>query len=352
VIKRSINKKNKIFLYFLIAIQQLSAQIVSPFNKLNVSDTSQIYSFIVSGHFHGASSNISTYPASSLLANIDTLNSLQPSFLMSLGDLFLDVNEINILHYQKSLFNKLKMPLFNAVGNHDLSGNLYEKVFDPTFFKIIINSELFIVLNTEVNDGSIKGEQLEFLKNTLFPDSLQGIKNIFIFSHRPVWAESIVKYKNLFQGNTRTILGNNNFPEIISLFQPISKSKNVYWISGSMGGGPSSFFYDRNDSVNITFMQTAIRDLPRDAVLLVTVNNGNILLKGVSLTDEVLKPIEQYNIDYWNKTIPPEQHFNFRLLPYLTIQIISHKDFWIGVFLTVLSFVVFLYIRRRWKKRK
>jgi hypothetical protein len=119
-----------------------------------------------------------------------------------------------------------------------------------------------------------------------------------------------------------------------------------------MGGGPSSFFYDKDDATNVTFIQTAIRDLPRDAVLLVNINNGGVLLKGISLTGKVLEPVEHYNIDYWNKTVPPEQNFNFRLLPYLTIQMISHIDFWVGAIFASLLFVVFLFIRKRWKKRR
>src|SRR6218665_2527740 len=154
------NKKNAFVFLLLLALNAAQAQVVSPFNKRTLKDTVTDYSFIVSGHFHGASTNISTFPASSLQANIDTLNKLKPLFLMSLGDMFLDVDQSYLDHYQKSLFDKLTMPLFNAVGNHDLSnGNMYEKVFGKSWFAFKAGMETFIVLNTEVDDGNIKSEQ-------------------------------------------------------------------------------------------------------------------------------------------------------------------------------------------------
>jgi hypothetical protein len=332
----------------------MSAQILSPFNKLKIQDTSEVYSFIVSGHFYGASTNTSTFPASTLLANIDALNSLEPSFLMSLGDMFIDVNEKYLKNYRSSLFLRLKMPLINAVGNHDLAnGNIYEKEFGKTYFSFLISTELFIVLNTELDDGSIKKEQLTFFRDALNSARSENIKNIFVFSHRPVWAEQSSRYGKLFKDNTRTSIGENNFSsEVEPLLKEISKAKNVFWLSGSMGGGPASFFYDKDEETKITFIQTAIRDLPRDAVLQVNVNNGGVSFKGISLTGETLKPIEDYNVLFWTKTTPHEEKFNFRLLPLMILQMLTHHFFWIGVITTLISCFLILLIIKRWKRKK
>ncbi len=351
-------KKNKvliiIFLQFIVVSNLLSQQIVSPFNKLSINDSVANYSFIVSGHFHGASTNVSSFPASSLLANIDSLNSLNPLFLMSLGDMFLDVDDLYIKHYQYSLFNKLKMPLLNAVGNHDLSNhNMYEKAFGKTFFSFTHNSELFIVLNSELNDGSIKDEQLKMFTDALNSASSTTIKNIFIFSHRPIWAESIEKYKKLFTDNTRSSFQNNFLSDIKPLLQSVSKKCNMFWISGSMGGtAPVSFFYDKDEETNVTYMQTAIRDLPRDAVLQIFINNGIVSLKGKSFSGQKLDKIENYNLNFWSKNIAPEQKFNFRLLPFLIMQMLKHYYFWIGFLLSIVLILVTTIIKRRWKKEK
>lgn len=349
--------KNRIGLFcfsFLLLIHLTSAQIASPFNKLSVVDTAENYSFIVGGHFHGESTNQSTFPASTIIAAIDTLNSFHPNFLMSLGDLFIDVNETYVNNYQKSLFNKLQMPIFNAVGNHDLSnGNMYEKIYGKTFFSFISHSSLFVVLNTEVNDGSIKGEQFEFFKNALLQGRTDSIKNIFIFSHRPIWSENNLTYENLFIGNSRTEFGTNNFEEEIKpLLTEFSKVKSIYWMSGSMASGPVSFFYHKESESRITFLQTAIRDLPRDAVLLVTVVNGQVAFKGISITGQNLEPIESYDLDYWKKNSYAEEPFNYRMLPYLTKKMLMHYYFWIGFVSSLLVLLVLRFILAKWKRRR
>lgn len=355
-------KRNKIILVVILQLLSCFAfgQFKSVFNKATSNTSSVVdslgnFSFIVSGHFHGSSSNLSTYPAATLLAGIDTLNSLKPIFLISLGDLFLDVNDTYIKHYQQSFFDKLNMPLFNAVGNHDLAnGNRYEKIYGPTYYKLSINDNLFIILNTEINDGSIEGEQLLFLKNLLDETGKNNLqfKNIFIFSHRPIWSENNRRYEKLFLDNTRTEFGENNFEtEVKPLLTKLSKTKNIFWISGSLGSSPASFFYDKDPETNICFMQTAIRDLPRDAVLQIQVINGRIELKGISLTGQKLEKIENYNIDYWIGAVPEEDEFNFRMLPYLIKQMLFHNYFWIG-FLSSLSILLILrFVYSRWKKR-
>lgn len=351
MIKGKINKYNTVFVVLLVFAKISNSQVSSPFNNHKLIDTSAVYSFIVSGHFHGSSTNKSTFPASSLLANIDTLNSLHPLFLMSLGDMFVDVNEQYIQHYKTSLFNKLNMPLFNAVGNHDVSnGNMYEKVFGKSFFYIKTGSEFFIVLNTEINDGSIEGDQLAFLSDAL--KSASSSKNIFIFSHRPVWSENYDRYKYLFADNTRTAIGKNNFESTIKplLFES-AKAKNIFWISGSLGGGPASFFYDKDPETNVHFMQTAIRDMPRDAALQVTVNNGIVSFNGISFSGEKLNSVESYNIDYWNKTIAPEKEFNLRLLPYLAKQMLLHYYFWIGFVSSLLLLFILRFLFVKWKRK-
>ncbi len=340
-------------IYFNTALSNiLVAQQTSPFNKMVLLPSDTDYRFIVSGHFHGSSSSISTFPASTLLAGIDILNAQKASFLMSLGDLFLDVNDSYIRNYESSLFGKLKMPLFNAVGNHDLSnGNIYEKKYGESFYFFEYNTELFIVLNTEQNDGSIKGEQLEMFKTALAKSASQKIKHIFIFSHRPVWSEENPKYADLFEGNTRSKFGAPNYKTEI---EPLLKEtkKEVYWISGSMASGPSSFFYDKDESTGIIFIQTAIRDTSRDAVLIVKSEKGKIAFTGLSLTGESLQPIEKYNVDFWSKNKGPEKSFNYRLLPYLTWLTITHHYFWIGFAIGILLLILLRWFFNKWRKRK
>ncbi|HET6226846.1 MAG TPA: hypothetical protein VFF27_11245 [Bacteroidia bacterium] len=340
------------FILFFLMRLVLVAQLSSPFNKLALTDQAADYSFIVSGHFHGGSSNQSTFPAATLLANIDSINALQPAFIISLGDLFTDVNEETVDHYNTSLFRKLKSPLFNAVGNHDVSnGNKYETLYGKSFYFFTYGKQLFLLLNTELNDGDIKGEQLELVKSALNKAKTGGIKQLFIFSHRPVWAEGNPRYTNIFKDNTQSKLGAPNFEkDILPLLQQVHLP--IYWFSGSMGSGPASFFYDKNEKDGITYIQTAIRDTPRDGVLRVELNQNTVSFKCISLTGQRLGPLEQFGISYWTKNVAPEQSFNFRLLPYLTWLMIKHHYFWIGLITGVILLFLFKLLMKKWGRKK
>jgi hypothetical protein len=345
-------KGNITIILFLLGFNGI-AQISSPFNKRTIIDTSANYSFIVSGHFYGDQTNNSSYPASTILANIDLLNTLQPSFLICLGDLFLDVDDYFLSNYQKSLFDKLNFPMFNAVGNHDLAHkNIYEQKFGKEYFAFKKGEELFIILNTELNDGSIKNEQLDFFKNELSIENLVNINNVFIFCHRAIWAENIEKYKNLFKGNTRSIIGSSNFnSDLLPLIATIPNSKNVFWMTGSSGGGPASFFYDKNEKYHITFIHSAIRNTSRDAVLQVSITNGKVVLNGISLVGKDVKKIEEYNLDFWQTTKPEEEKFNFRLLPMYIKGIVFSLNFWIGIIAAIILIAMTLRIKK-WKTKK
>ncbi|MBN8697667.1 MAG: hypothetical protein J0L87_14135 [Bacteroidetes bacterium] len=343
------NKRYSLFSFaFWLNCILLSAQ-TSPFNGVVIKDSLKDYHFVVSGHFHGQSNNGSTFPAATVLSSIDTLNAIQPAFMMSLGDLFIDVDDVYLDHYKTSLFSKLKFPLFNVVGNHDISnGNRYEKEFGKSYSTFIIGSELFILLDTEMDDGSIEGEQLIMLKTALSSVKEKNISNIFVFSHRPIWAERIEKYNKLFLENTRTALGKNNFSEKILPLLQAHKDVNIFWMSGSMGGGPASFFYDKNQELGITFIQTAIRDTPRDAMLKVNVKNGEVHFEGISLTNQKLEKIDSYGIDLWLKDAKPETGFSYRLIPLYIKNMLLHRYFWYGIITCIgILFFVRLLLKRK-----
>lgn len=307
----------------------------SPFNKLSVQiQDSSNFSFIVSGHFHGSSSNRSGFPASTLLANLDTLNSSNAAFIVCLGDLFMDVKS-NIPNYNKSLFSKLSKPLFNVVGNHDLSGNAYQENFGETHFSFSIGENSFIFLDTERDNGDIEKEQFDLLKNAVESKA----KNVFVFTHRAVWVEEDEALSELFKDNTRSRFGNNFQKEILPILE--KSQAHVYWFSGSMGGGAKASFFYHPKSDKITYITTAIRDLPRDAVLNVNVQNGDVLFNTQSLTQNEVLELEDYNLDYWKMSKTEE--INYRLFPMYVKQLFFHKFFWIGLLLGLL--IMFLFVR-------
>lgn len=304
----------------------------SPFTGREVLvDSSGTYRLLIGGHFHGESTNRTGYPARTLLANIDTINSLGADVMLSTGDLFMEAR-LDLPRYQRALFSKLQVPLFNAVGNHDLDGGGYTDLFGSTTTRIDLGRDRILVFDTERDGGSIRGEQLDLLKAAADDARLQ---RLFIVSHRPVWAEDDT-YGELFAGNTRSVLGTNYAKEVAPLLERIAGHAEVFWISGSMAGGaPSSVFFQPH-APRITFIQSAIRDILRDALLVADVSPQGVEWSVLPLTAAPTFRPEDHDAGFWRARKGKREAFNWRLLPYYVKTTLLHRNFWWGVVATLL----------------
>ncbi len=322
------------------------AQIVSsPFNKLYPEvDSSDNYSFIVSGHFHGSSSNRSGFPANTLLAHLDKLNQSESAMMICLGDLFMDPEQ-DVKNFQWSLFDKLKMPLYNAVGNHDLT-DFYTGKFGKTWYSFVLGNDLHIVLDTEIDNGNISGDQLGFLKGECDKAEVRKYSNVFVYAHRTIWRDSYPELGELFEDNTQSTFESNYKNEILPLMAGISKQSKVWWFAGSIGSAPASFFYHKDWDTDVTYIATAIRELERDAVLKVSVKSGAVSFETMSLTGQDLMPLESYDVDYWN-THKPDSDFSWGLVPYYFQLALTHRYFWYGTAFAFMFLLTFRWIRKR-----
>ena len=323
----------------------------SPFNGLYVlpADSSGHYRILIGGHFHGESTNRSGYPAATLLANLDTINSLGAHLFLSSGDLFMDPVK-DLPRYLRSFFSKLKMPFFNAPGNHDLRAPddqdpiEFDLPFSPGRESDTIFYHRALELNTELAEGTINGDQLGRI------DALTaaiGLRSLFIVSHRPIWAEDDPQYSDLFKDNTRSTFGTNFRKDVYPLLEKIAQHAHVYWISGSLGGSaPSSIFFQRH-APNITYIQCAIRDEPRDALLIADVYPDTVKWSALSLTGRKPEAPETYAAAWWRSKRGKQEGFNWRLLPYLVRTTVFHRAFWWGAGLVLLLVVLVRRIVRR-----
>ena len=333
-----------------LAAKALGQQI-SPFNNREVEiDSTGNYSFIISGHFYGDGTNKSGYPANTLLANLDWINESDACMLMCLGDLFMDIKN-DLPKYETSLFDKLQIPLFNAVGNHDLTKTIYQDNFGPTFFKFRLGNDIHIVLDTESGNGDIEGEQLNMLKEVSAQCKTETIHNVFIYAHRTIWKETYPQLEGLFTDNTQSMAVTNFEKEVLPVATQIAASSNLYWFAGSLGDAPASFFYFKDEPAKITYIATAIRALLRDAVLILNVHDGTVSFETHSLTGQQLQPLTAYNVEFWKQT-SAEEPFNYRLIPLYIKNVFFSRNFWNGTAFALLIFGLTWYIRRRWRKRK
>lgn len=316
----------------------------SVFNGLAFElDSTGNYSFVVGGHFYGNSNANSGYPASSLLGGSDRILNFDPDMLFVTGDLFLNVKR-DSANYRRTLFDRMPFPVFNAVGNHDLDGGFYRR-FEPTYQFFFIGHDLFLVLDTELDNGSIEDEQFKMLNRALKEAIQKKTDNVFIFSHRPVWAIGHKEIDALIKSNTRSLTGNNYKEDVLPLLKEVREIAEVYWFAGSMGGqAPASFLYHEEDGVH--FIITAIRDTRRDAVLGVHVNSSRIQFSTIALGQYKVQQLEHFNIDFWKSNGKGAKKFNPKLIPYYIKTTILHRAFWIGVVSVLVLLLVLKLIRR------
>jgi len=248
--------------------------------------------------------------------------------------------------YQVSFFNKLEMPLINAVGNHDLDGDNYERLYGKTFFIVELGQDRLIVLDGEEGDSDFGSDQIKLLRNAADAMEIGNLRNVFILSHRPVWAESLTKYENLFKENTRSLTGTNFQEEVMPLLTRMGEHGQVYWFSGSMGGSARASIFHDNYAKGIHFVQSAIRDRQQDAVLRVQVNQQGVSFNAISLTGKLMPPVSDLGMDFW-KGRAGTSTFNTRLIPYYLKSMLTHRFFWYGCLFAV--FALFL-IRRIYRR--
>ena len=321
----------------------------SPYNVLPLvpPDSAGNYRLIISGHFHGASSNASGYPAATLLAQLDRINGLRANALLSTGDLFLNPDR-DSARFAASLFQRLEVPLYNAPGNHDREGSAFGDVPFPMVLQM--GRDRIILLDTERSNSDIVGDQLNALEQAAKDSEAGVLGRVFIITHRPVWSEADPIYGPLFKGNTRSLTGCNYQRDVWPLVQRMAVASSVVWASGSMAGGaPASVFFQPHDT-NVTYIQSAIRDELRDALLVADVGPTTIKWSLVSLTGQRTAPVEEHTATWWKEQRSNgTEDFNWRLLPYLVTSVVTHRAFaWGAVVMFVMLLILRALLRRWW----
>lgn len=340
--------RSAILFLLCAATSVLEAQpVVSPITKdtVQVPDSVLSYRFMVSGHWYGASTSRSGFPASTVLGNIDRFNATGASFFLLTGDIFQNAKS-DQARYGPSLYDHLDVPLFNAVGNHDLDGGFYDGLFGKTWSQWNVLSDRFIILDTEADDSSIKSEQLRMIEQAAIDAEAGKLEHVFITSHRPIWAES-GHYKFLFPGNTKSVTGNNYESDVLPLVRRMAKHVPVHWMAGSMGGtAPASILYETPEP-NIHYVMSAIRDETRDAVLLAEVSAGSVRWEAISLTGKHIEPVATYTAEWWREHLANPEGFEWKLLPYHIKSTLLHRNFWLGAGAVSILWLGFGVLRRR-----
>jgi hypothetical protein len=163
----------------------------------------------------------------------------------------------------------LNMPVYFAPGNHDMTDRaLFEARYGKTYFHFIYENDLFIVLDPNMDQWNISGDQLTFLKEVL--EKNRGCSNVFVFLHQVIWVERKKIFRMFIPNSLAARAEHVNFwAEVEPRFAGLGKP--VYFFAGDTGAFPSGreIMYYRQG--NIRFIASGMGGGERDNFVVVKV---------------------------------------------------------------------------------
>lgn len=327
--------------------------------------------FIVLGHLRDdAQWNFPSYRTERFLKK---LNEKNISFLILLGDTFYEPNKRNI-NKLKQIVNELDFPVFQSIGNHetylysiedsDKETNLenidkfkiynktfYEENFGKanSFFEVLNNCFFILDFENEIIGLNEEIEKIFFDKIEYCAKNRQ-IQNIFLFSHRLIWAHNDNYLNILNKTNSRFDYNDKNYKsnqinKINEFINEISKKKNIFWLSGDS----DSYYYFRNN--NPFFGVLSNSNLETDyGILFKKKENNTFEINSLNLTTLFEQNIFNYNFELANIDQEKNLGFFFNKLKFKITKffkfIFNNLKYFVVFFLlqVLIVFVVLIYI--------
>lgn len=212
---------------------------------------------------------------------VQQINLLQPTFVMSVGDLvegYTNKREQAIADWDEfdTYTKQFRMPFFYVPGNHDLTTDVQVEVWKERYgrqnYHFVYKNTLFLALNCEAMKGKnqILPDQLAEIKKAL--DENPGVRWTFLFVHQPIWTA-----KNLDTNgwlDVEKLLGGRKYTVFcghLHRYQKYVRNGMNYYQLATTGGGSR---------------MRGVEYREFDQVAWVTVKNGepviaNIVLDGV-----------------------------------------------------------------------
>ncbi|MEA1875588.1 MAG: T9SS type A sorting domain-containing protein [Bacteroidota bacterium] len=255
---------NRFILYTLLIIVFLPLAVFA-------QDSPVSYSFFVAGHTYGKPGvdNVGLHPPfKEKFDYIRNREEIQLGFLT--GDI---VKRGSVKDWDEvdADIETLEIPVYFAAGNHDMSERaLFESRYGITYYYFTRNNDLFIILDPNLDNWNISGDQLDFLITTL-NDQVASSDNIFVFFHQMLWWSDDNIYQDLhcnsIEGRAQQI---NFWTDIEPLFHNLENE--VYMFAGDVGAGSwaSDVAYDHYD--NISFIASGMGEGPGDNFVVVNIH--------------------------------------------------------------------------------
>jgi hypothetical protein len=270
--------KNRIILFILLCASIFIIS-CSEDEPIMITKPQLKYTFFVAGHTYGSPgvNNIGLHPP--FEAFYETINTYPKMFTGILtGDIVRFSTSQDWDEVDASL-QQLNMPIHFAVGNHDMMNRtLVESRYGATYKSFTKDNDLFIILDLNLANWKIEGEQLDFLINTL--DSLgEGSDHIFVFFHQLMWWKNNHLFSNnkpnSFEGKADSL---NFWTELEPRFNVLDKP--IFLFAGDVGAVVNSESLMYYKDVEITYISSGMGRNEKDNFIIVEVwSDGHVYCK-------------------------------------------------------------------------
>lgn len=156
---------------------------------------------------------------------------------------------------------------------------------NKTYAAFTKENDLFILLDGNLDEWSITGEQLEFVRNTIEYFGAKS-RNIFVFVHQLIWWNKHNEFKNVVTNWPPNNPDTNNYWTVVEPML-VSLNKPVYLFAGDLGGNQiaSAFMYHKQG--NLTYVGSGMGHGKDDNFVIVHVDKTGVVdLEMVALQGE------------------------------------------------------------------
>lgn len=269
---------------------------LSLFSTYGIAQSS--YNFLAAGHVYGhhTASNDGLHPA--FLSQLQSFDSLaNEDFIFLTGDI---VRSGNVIEWETiaSELNDLDLDSYYVMGNHDDTAEgqaVFQEKHGGTYYSLMHNEDLFIVLDQELSFRSISDDQIEFLAQELENNEY---RHVFLFFHMLLW-NGDAKYSDVesnFGSQYNLMAPYSNYWEDVHPILNTYCNHNIFVITGDVGGRPEviSAYFDQCG--HIRMIASGMGETFDENFMEIEVTDTMVSFNLFPLNDSItMLPLEEYN---------------------------------------------------------
>lgn len=290
-------------------VGEIKAQKAQGVNGVRFADAKpDEFSFFAVGHLYGTIQGDDRQPDQALLSAIPTINSLQPNFFVSLGDMVMHQGVDDFTLLNQTLLERFAFPVFNTVGNHDvLDRGYYEATYGQTYSTFDYGPARLVFLDTELKECDLSAPQVDMLKGAV-QHALRdtNTRYLFIFMHKTLFFQNDILATlkgRLTSPNGWKCYGQGSFRNLMEdVLIPASLQKPVYLFAGDVGAwGNLTPYYESYPDTSLTMIMTGLGDTSQDNMIYVRVDDTQVNIQVIFLNDLTPRSIADFTPAYWEQ---------------------------------------------------